>query len=590
MLELMPLCLLLISGIGTVVLNQVWLGKFGVIGAILAFVPGLFCQSKNITFDWFTFVDITFDFSFKFGPIEILLCLVINLILVCLYYTTSAISFEKDAQRKFGALNIFIFFMCIAILSNNIIQFYIAIEALGLISALLVSIEKNAEMHATKVFLFNKFASTLFLIGITLLAKETKSFEMSEICSKAFSPLPACLLIIACFCKGAQMPFSNWLIDAVKANIFASILIHAGTIVAIGVIFITKFYFIFEQFLILRQIMIVLGILTALWGGSCALAHNNIKKIIACLTISSSGILFTLCGFKAYATTLLYFVCHAFFKATLFLAFAYLISAMSGEKSMNRMGGIARIAPKVTNVIWVSFLFAAGFPFLPGFFPKIALSEVIKTADSKILLIAIIVASLLNVMAIFRMTLKSLYGESRSDELTFYRASKSNEYNFFPFWGLSLLALAFSLIVWNLFVWGKLSFMDSGITPDSGNYLRNSFMSLLQIIIGVTAIFLLNKTSQNRTGEKIAFIIRTHQFYKMSLSAIESMVISFSVLFNRWYRQIAYMLNVETFREIYSTGIFFKRAHKNCFQNHISWILFGIAVCLTFCFIERILD
>ena len=43
---------------------------------------------------------------------------------------------------------------------------------------------ENTEMEATRVFVFNKFASILFLIGTVFLAIETKSFEISEICQK----------------------------------------------------------------------------------------------------------------------------------------------------------------------------------------------------------------------------------------------------------------------------------------------------------------------------------------------------------------------------------------------------------------------
>ena len=166
MLELLPLGVLLFSGIGTAVLNRIWIGKLGIICSTFAFISQLFFNHNIIALNWFNFLGFAYNFSFNFGQIEILLCLVINLILVCLYYARSVVSFEKDMHRKFGILNTFVFFMCVAILSNNVFQFYIAVEALGLISAFLVSIEKNAEMKATKVFTFNKFASILFLIGI----------------------------------------------------------------------------------------------------------------------------------------------------------------------------------------------------------------------------------------------------------------------------------------------------------------------------------------------------------------------------------------------------------------------------------------
>ncbi len=580
MLELLPLGLLLSSGVGTVISKRLWVGKIGVVCSVLLFVLQLFFKQNCLKFNWFNFIDYEFNFSFNFGQIEILLCLIINIILICLYYTIPALSFEKDVQRKFGILNIFIFFMCIAILSNNIFQFYISVEALGLISAFLVSVERNAEEKATRVFVFNKFASILFLIGIALLVTETKSFEISEICQKGLPVLPAGLLLIACFCKGAQMPFSYWLIDAVKANILASILIHAGTIVTIGIIFIAKFHFIFGQFLILKQAMIVVGVLTPLWMGCCALAHSNIKKTIACLTASSAGVMFISCGLGAYSTAILYLICHAFFKSMLFLAFAYLIAAMSGEKNIHCMGNVAKVAPKVADVIWISFLFASGFPFLAEFFSKVALSSVLQSSSSELLAAGITAVSLLNVVAIFRMIMKSLYGEQRSDEMTFSRASKSNEFNFKPFWILATITLFLSFAIWDIYKHGVLGFGDVGVSYNTDNYLRDSLYSLFQIIIAIFTVIVFDKWIQNRFFDKIALLLRQHKGVEMCATAVMALVTKCAKGFNSLQQRIAYIENIETFKVVHRAGTFLKSMHKNRFQYHISWVLFGVVSCI----------
>ena len=586
MLELFPLGMLFFSGICAITLNRLLIGKLGAICSILTFFVQLFSEKHVVKLNWFNFLDFNFSFSFNFGQIEILFCLIINVILLCLYYAKPIICFEKDVCQKFGVLNVFIFFMCVAILSNNIFQFYIALETLGLISAFLVSLEKNAEMEATKVFVFNKFASILFLIGTVLLVLETKSFEISEISKKDISLLPACLFLIACLCKGAQMPFSYWLVDATKANIFASILIHAGTIIAIGIIFITKFHFIFEQFLILKQMMYIVGIVTSIYMGFCALAHNNLKKIIACLTASSAGIMFIACGLEAYSVAILYMMCHAFFKSILFLAFAYLISAMSGEKNINRMGGIAKIAPKITNIVWISFLFASGFPLLTGFFPKVALSTIIKNTDSAILLVATILATIINVMAIFRMLFQSIYGETKADEMTFFRSSKSNEYNYIPFWSLATISLFASYIIWDIFKAGHLGFDGEKMTYISTNNILDSSYILFQIIVAMSIIVLFERKTSNRINEKIALLIRKHGFYKKGITAITDIIMKCAGIFDMRYRQIAHMCNVETFKELYCVGIFLKKTHANYLQNHITWILFGLTLCIIFIIVE----
>ena len=52
------------------------------------------------------------------------------------------------------------------------------------------------------------------------------------------------------------------------------------------------------------------------------------------------------------------------------------------------------------------------------------------------------------------------------------------------------------------------------------------------------------------------------------------------------YRQIAHMCNVETFKELYCVGNFLKKTHANYLQNHITWILFGLTLCIIFIIVE----
>ena len=579
MIELLPLELLFFTGMWEITINRFQIGKLGAVLSAISFILLMLKSPISLQLNWFNFLNFEFPFSLYFDIISLFLCFVVTAILVCLYYASNVIFSDRSMRRKFGILNIFVFFMCMAILSNNILIFYIAVEALGLISAFLVSIEKNAETNATNVFCYNKFASVLFLLAITMIARDTKSFEITEIARITPSFLPMQLLLIACLCKGAQMPFSYWLIDATKANIFASILIHAGTVIAVGIIFIAKFNLLFDYFPILKQIMLVIGTLTSLWMACCALTYNDIKKIIACLTISSSGIMFVLCGLSAYSHAILYFVCHAFFKSMLFLSFAFLISAMSGEKHINRMGGISQVAPKLADIIWISFLFASGFPFLAGFFPKVALSEAINKAGFGFYAVCIPIANLLVTTAICRMIFNSLYGKAKADELTFFRASKSNEYELNSFWGLATLSGFISFWAWNYFECQCLH-MTNGILYNSMEYLKVSLAAIMQIAIAIILFIWLTKMSRRKIVKATSFSLNQHNVYRACAEQIKTGIANCAQKFNKLDCKIANLLNKKTFRSIYHIAMFLRYAHKSCFQNHISWILLGIAMSL----------
>lgn len=590
MFELLPLALLFLSGICCTAFNMFKVGKYGAIVSSFLFVVALFFEHKIIKFNWFFISDFAIDFSFNFSETSVLICAIISSILVCLYMARSISFFDNSIERKFGILNIFIFFMCLAILSDNIFQFYIGVESLGLISAILVGMEKNAEKEATKVFLFNKFASVIFLVSISILVLITKSFDISKISEICLTNsaiglfFPACLLLISCFCKGAQMPFSYWLLDAVKANTFASILIHAGTIVAVGIIFISKFYFIFECFPILKKTMIAVGICTAFWMACCALANDNIKKIIACLTASSAGIMFVSCGVGGYSLAILYFICHAFFKSMLFLSFAYLMSAMSGEKSLSKLGGIASLAPKVTDIIWVSFLCAAGFPFLSGFFAKISFIGTVDLSEMGFLSISSISINLLSIAAMFRMLMKALYGDSKSDELTLSRSSKSNLYDIKSFWFLTCISIFGSFSIWSIFEWGDLHFGYAGIVyvRNAVDYFFENVSSISQIGLSIFIVLKFEKFSK-LAGKNIDIgiaisLFRKNEIYEYFCNLLKNIVMCFTKLLDSMYRKIAHIINFWSFKLFYCVGKILLNLHRKVLSSQIIWILFGIAV------------
>lgn len=592
MIELFPLLVLFISGILTSAFGWFKVGKYGTVISAISFVLLLHQKPGTVRISWFSAADINFDLTFNFFETEIFLCLVITAILVCLYLARSISFFDQLIERKFGILNLFVFFMCVAILADNIFQFYIGIEALGLISSFLVGIEKNAKSESTKVFLFNKFASILFLVATSLLVIETKSYDISEINKACLTSdsyrlfLPTCLLLVSCLCKGAQLPFSYWLLEAVKANTFASILIHAGTIVAVGIIFIAKFYFLFECFPSLKNVMVAFGACTAFWVACCSLAHTNIKKIIACLTSSSSGLMFIACGVGGYSLAILYFVCHAFFKSMLFLSFAYLIAAMSDEKDIGRMGGVAKFAPKVTDLIWTAFLCSSGFPLLPGFCSKLPFAGTLDMSGMSFLSIGIIAVSVVSVIAIFRMLYISLYGETKADELTLSRSSKSNTYDMSSFWILTSISVLGTFIIWSIFEWGRLhlGFAGTVYVCDTKEYLFEAVTAVLQIAASIILFLWYRRYSKNITqsGAGIAVsLFKKNEIYEFCSEILMRVVILTMNALNQVQQRLAYFLNVCLFKSLYQVGICLVKNSRRQLQSHLVWILVG----MTFVFV-----
>jgi NADH-quinone oxidoreductase subunit L len=182
--------------------------------------------------------------------------------------------------------------------------------------------------------------------------------------------LVALLFFIGACGKSAQIPLYTWLPDAMAGPTPVSALIHAATMVTAGVYICARSSALFNQAPTIQAIILVVGALTALFAGLTALAHTDIKKVLAYSTVSQLGFMFMGIGAGAYTAAIFHVFTHAFFKACLFLGAGSVIHALHGEQDMRKMGGLAG-KMKATNLTFLisGLALAAAFPFA-GFFSK----------------------------------------------------------------------------------------------------------------------------------------------------------------------------------------------------------------------------
>ena len=112
------------------------------------------------------------------------------------------------------------------------------------------------------------------------------------------------------------------------------------------------------------------GVLTALFAATIAVAQNDIKKILAYSTVSQLGYMFLAVGVGAYVAAIFHMVTHAFFKALLFLGSGSVIHGMHDEQDMRRMGGLRKYMPITAATFIVGWLAIAGVPPFAGFWSK----------------------------------------------------------------------------------------------------------------------------------------------------------------------------------------------------------------------------
>nr|AHA41641.1 NADH dehydrogenase subunit 5b [Acavomonas peruviana]AHA41678.1 NADH dehydrogenase subunit 5b [Acavomonas peruviana] len=182
--------------------------------------------------------------------------------------------------------------------------------------------------------------------------------------------------------KSAQIGLHMWLPDAMEGPTPVSAMIHAATMVTLGVFLLIRTSYIFENSSYVRFIVVVIGSFTAFFAGLIGLFQQDIKRMVAYSTCSQLGYMVFTCGISAYSLSLFHLAIHAFFKAGLFLASASIIHSVFGEQDIRKMGGLFYYLPFSFAVIFIFFFGLIGFPFISGFYSKDIILEFSKVKYS----------------------------------------------------------------------------------------------------------------------------------------------------------------------------------------------------------------
>ncbi len=442
-------------------------GYLGTFAIITSFIVTLILfldvnQSKTAIeislFDWISLDKFSVDFGFLFDQLSLLWLLFVTGIGSLIHlYSISYMHDDENMNKFFAYLNLFIFFMIMLVIGNNLLVMFIGWEGVGLCSYLLIGFwHKNQEYNdaAKKAFIMNRVGDLGLLIGVFILAYsfgclDYTTLQMAITDDKGLHtnmiPIAAfCLFIGACG-KSAQIPLYTWLPDAMAGPTPVSALIHAATMVTAGIFMITRLNYVFDLAYSVQIIISVVGAVTALVAATIGLVQNDIKKVLAYSTVSQLGLMFLALGLGAYEIAVFHVITHAFFKACLFLGSGSVIHALHGEQDMRNMGGLKKVMPITFWTMMISTLAISGiFPFA-GFWSK---DEILMTAfhGNPALWVVGSIASILTAFYMFRLMYLTFFKEFRGTEKQKSHLHESPALITFPLIILAILAAVGGLI------------------------------------------------------------------------------------------------------------------------------------------------
>ena len=334
-------------------------------------------------FEWLPVGSLHVDMAFLADPLSITMCLFVTGIGALIHlYAIGYMHGDPKFSKFFIYMNLFAFSMLMLVLGENLLVTFLGWEGVGTCSYLLVSFWQTRASAATagkKAFVTNRVGDFGFMLAMFLAFQSVGSISYSVInhsaetgsITKSAATGIAALLFLGATGKSAQLPLYFWLPDAMEGPTPVSALIHAATMVTAGVYLMVRINPLLAVSADWLPTLIAwVGVITALFAATIAVAQNDIKKVLAYSTVSQLGYMFLAVGSGAYVAAVFHMVTHAFFKALLFLGSGSVIHGMHDEQDMRRMGMLRKAMPITAATFIVGWLAIAGVPPLAGFWSK----------------------------------------------------------------------------------------------------------------------------------------------------------------------------------------------------------------------------
>jgi NADH-quinone oxidoreductase subunit L len=383
------LMLLLLAGrLSPMLVAVLGVGSMGLAATLTLFIGIEFIDMggesfQQVLFNWLPIAGAPLNFGLHLDQLSLVMMGVITGVGWMIHWYAAAYMFaDKDVQRFFVYMNLFVFAMLMLVLGDNLVLLYLGWEGVGLCSFLLIGFWQHKAdnvVAAKKAFIVTRVGDTAMMIGLLILFSEFGSLHINTIVESTVQVSQsnlwlACILLVGgAVGKSAQLPLQTWLPDAMAGPTPVSALIHAATMVTAGVYLIARMHPLFLQVDGVLNLVAWIGALTLVLAGIAALAQSDIKRILAYSTMSQIGYMFLGLGALAFDAAIFHLMTHAFFKALLFLTAGSIILKMHHQQDIFKMGGLFRSLPLTSTFLLIGLLALVAFPGSSGFFSKEAI-------------------------------------------------------------------------------------------------------------------------------------------------------------------------------------------------------------------------
>lgn len=340
----------------------------------------------NLYFDWARFLFLT------------VLFIIVGRVL---FFRVDYMVGEEPRFNGFVSLIlVFVAAMVVLIVSGDWLRLILGWDWLGISSFFLVAYYKSEQgwVGRMKTYFTNRLGDGVFMFLLRILLF---SFFFRAHSLKKFFLF---FIVLLCQTKRAQIPFCAWLPAAMAAPTPVSSLVHSSTLVTAGV------FILIRKGCLLNPVSFyvgVVGLLTLFIGGFSACGSFDIKKIVAFSTLSHLGFMFICFSGGSWIFRFFHLLCHASFKALLFIRAGMLIIGKAHSQDFRQIG----VSYNKLFYIWcrvVRVLSLFGFPYFSGYFSKDYIIENLIWGGNSIFLFIFIISIFFSSFYSFRLVFSFL--------------------------------------------------------------------------------------------------------------------------------------------------------------------------------------
>jgi hydrogenase-4 component F len=288
----------------------------------------------------------------------------------------------KDIRYFYALLHLFIFTMLLAVVSNNIAIFWMAIESTTIVSSLLVGFYKDrASVEAAWKYIILCTVSLVFgLLGIfiiyyassTVLVGEgtlnwTELREIAHEMNPETIKLAFLFILVGYGAKAGFAPIHNWLPDAHSQAPTPVSALLSGVLIKCAFLGIIRFVIIGNECLGLSycgNLLMLFGLVSMGVASAFILVQNNFKRLLAYSSIEHIGIIaigMGIGGFWGIYGSLLHMLNHAIVKPLLFFTTGE-VKLKYHTTAIDKVRGAMVVLPIAGTVMLIGALAIAGSP------------------------------------------------------------------------------------------------------------------------------------------------------------------------------------------------------------------------------------